>query len=287
MTGLYDIDNKDYPNFALMKIARHCLNSHEPYDWYLPLERSRFDRVFVSSVFTFSNKSTVFEDMITGGSGFDIHSSLPNEIESLEPHYGLYPDMKHAVGFITRGCIRKCKSCIVPEKEGTLKPYRDIDTIAQGRRNIVLMDNNVLASDFGLKQIETIINRKYRIDFNQGLDARLITNDIAKLLSKVKWLKPLRLACDNEAMIEPVRKAVELLRWYNCHPSAFFVYCLAINIPSTMAVVKAVKGMGLKPFVQPFIDRDGKEPAQELKDFARWVNHKSTFYSCTWEEYNK
>lgn len=287
MTGLYDIDSTSFPNFALMKIARHCMNNHEPFDWYLPLEHKRFDRVFVSSVFTFSNKSTVFDDMTTGGSGFDIHSALPPEIEELEPYMLLYPNMTHALGFITRGCIRHCNGCIVPDKEGGVKPYRDIDTIAQGRREIVLMDNNVLASEFGLQQIEKIIDRKYKVDFNQGLDARLITDEIAKLLSRVTWFQPLRMACDNDSMIDIVRTATERLRWHNCKPTAYSVYVMIKDIPSAIKRVKALKGIGLDPFVQPYIDAKGTEPAHELKDFARWVNHKATFKSCTWEDYNK
>lgn len=57
------------------------------------------------------------------------------------------------------------------------------------------MDNNVLASDYGIGQIEKIVKRKYRVDFNQGLDARLVTPEIAQLLSKVKWIKRIRFGC--------------------------------------------------------------------------------------------
>lgn len=76
-------------------------------------------------------------------------------------------------------------------------PYMDIEEIAvNGRKNIILMDNNVLASDYGLQQIEKIVKLKLHVDFNQGLDARLVTDDIAKLLAKVKWIKRIRFGCD-------------------------------------------------------------------------------------------
>lgn len=65
----------------------------------------------------------------------------------------------------------------------------------EGRNNLILMDNNVLASDYGIGQIEKIVKRKYRVDFNQGLDARLVTPEIAQLLSKVKWIKRIRFGC--------------------------------------------------------------------------------------------
>ncbi|MGN1216734.1 MAG: radical SAM protein, partial [Phocaeicola sp.] len=105
------------------------------------------------------------------------------------PDYSIYPSIgkKTAYGFITRGCPNKCKWCIVPEKEGNVKPYMDVEDIAfDGRTNLILMDNNILASDYGIKQIEKIVDRKYRVDFNQGLDARLVTDGIADLISKVR-----------------------------------------------------------------------------------------------------
>lgn len=69
----------------------------------------------------------------------------------------------------------------------------------EGRNRIILMDNNVLASDYGLGQIEKIVRMGLRVDFNQGLDARLVTDETAKLLAQVKWLKHIRFGCDTQA----------------------------------------------------------------------------------------
>lgn len=78
----------------------------------------------------------------------------------------------------------------------------DIEEIAvEGRNRIILMDNNVLASDYGLGQIEKIVRMGLRVDFNQGLDARLVTDETAKLLAQVKWLKHIRFGCDTQAQI--------------------------------------------------------------------------------------
>ena len=99
------------------------------------------------------------------------------------PDYSLYEiDKRVAYGFLTRGCPNRCKWCVVPQKEGRITPYMDIAEIAvDGRNRITLMDNNVLASNYGLEQIEKIIRMGLRVDFNQGLDARLVTDEIARL----------------------------------------------------------------------------------------------------------
>ena len=63
----------------------------------------------------------------------------------------------------------------------------DIEEIAvEGRNRIILMDNNVLASDYGLGQLEKIVRMGLRVDFNQGLDARF-SNDLYALGIIKKW----------------------------------------------------------------------------------------------------
>ena len=72
-------------------------------------------------------------------------------------------------------------------------PYMDVDEIAiEGRKKLVLMDNNILsAGDYAKEQLEKIIASGYKVDFNQALDAWLVTDDFTKLLAKVKWLDKL------------------------------------------------------------------------------------------------
>lgn len=128
-------------------------------EWANPLF-GHYDRVYKSKIFTFSpDNNDVYDcEVIKGGTGYDIHTELPKEIDRLQPDYSIYPsvDDKTAYGFLTRGCPNKCKWCVVPRKEGNVHPYMDIDEITlDGRRNkVILMDNNVLASDYGIAQLE-------------------------------------------------------------------------------------------------------------------------------------
>ncbi len=282
--GLFAPDSK-IPNYAIMKLSAYHKSLGDEVSWYMPILRGTYDKVYVSLIFSYSEKPKIYDNMICGGSGFDLTTELPKEIDDFELDYSLYPDFKQAIGFLTRGCIRKCNFCIVPIKEGKLRAYRDIESIAIDRKEVKLLDNNVLASAHGLKQIEKIVDLGLKVDFNQGLDARLITDDIAKLLAKVHWKPYLRLACDNDEMIEPVRKAVELLRWHNCTPREYFIYVLAKDVETTLKRVKFLKGICTKPFVQPFIDRDGNRVNKKTRNFAIFVDKKQIFNSTTWEEY--
>ena len=282
--GLYDIDGK-IPNIALMKLSTYHKRLGDDVEWYAPVF-SQYDKVYASSVFTWSDKSRVPKEAVCGGSGFDLTTNLLPEIDCLPCDYSIYPDYKQAIGFLTRGCSRKCKWCIVPEKEGKLSAYSDVEEIAQDRNELVLLDNNILASDYGLSQIEKIIRLGYKIDFNQGLDARLITPEIAGLLAHVKWLSPIRLACDTLPMLKQVIHAADLLREAGATPSNYFVYTLVEDIEEAYQRVEALKAHGLDPFAQPFRDRNGNEPPINQRRFARWVNHKATFKSVSWEKYS-
>lgn len=182
--GLLAVDS-NYPNLALMKIsAKHKVRGHSV-EWYNQF--NHYDKVYMTKVFSFTKDYMQYitnaDCVEKGGTGYDIRKVLPMKIDRMQPDYSIYPqiDSKTAYGFLTRGCPNRCKWCVVPKKEGNIAPYMDIEDIAiDGRKNIILMDNNVLASDYGLQQIEKIVSIGVRVDFNQGLDARLVTDDIAQ-----------------------------------------------------------------------------------------------------------
>jgi hypothetical protein len=285
--GLLDIDRGKFPNLALMKISAYHKSKGDKVEFATMFEN--YDIIYKSKIFTFSPDDEYCyrsDFIVKGGTGYDIKHKLPDYIDSICPDYSLY-NFEQAYGFLTRGCIRKCEWCLVPEKEGELKAYADIESFLDGKKTAVLMDNNVLASEHGIKQIEKIIKLKIKVDFNQGLDARLIDDSMAKLLSKVKWLKPLRMACDSQAMKEPIKKATELLRKNNCTPSNYFIYTLVKNIDEALDRVMFLDYLKLDPFCQPYRDfKTNKDPDRILKQFARWVNHKAIFKSHTWSEYS-
>ena len=288
--GLIDVDGHNgFPNLALMRICAWHKAQGDSVVWWNGFEH--YDRVYMSKVFTFSNDiDTVIDadEIIQGGTGYKNYGSLPPEIEAMQPDYSIYPHFKQAIGFLTRGCIRNCPWCIVPRKEGHIRPAATWQEIKRpDSREIIFLDNNVLACDYGLQQIEDMGGQPVWVDFNQGLDARLITPEVAQLLSKLHWIRFVRLSCDTAAMLPVIEQATAYMTEAGIAPSRFWAYMLVQDVEEAEKRALALSKMGVTPFAQPYRDYDGGEPPEIQKHFARWVNCKQLFKSCTWAEYDR
>ena len=290
--GILAIDS-NYPNLALMKISGYHKLQGDQVEWYNPF--NHYDKVYMAKVFSFTEdyqQWIINADYIEkGGTGYDISKVLPGEIDYMVPDYSLYNlDDKTAYGFLTRGCPNKCKWCIVPQKEGKIAPYMDIKEIAvNNRKNIILMDNNVLASEYGLQQIEKIIRLKLRVDFNQGLDARLVTDEVARLLAKVKWIKRIRFGCDTPGQIAECERATALIDKYG-YKGEYFFYCILLNdFKESFERINhwRYKGSRFLPHAQPY--RDFNNPRQIIpqwqNDLAGWTDKKQVFRSCEFRDF--
>ena len=92
--------------------------------------------------------------------------------------------------FTSRGCPRRCPFCAVPIIEGSLVELDDWEP------KPVVCDNNLLACS--RHHFDTVIDRLKpvpRVDFNQGLDARLLTDYHADRLAELDT-RVVRLAWD-------------------------------------------------------------------------------------------
>ena len=278
--GLHDADgHSGFPNYALMKLSAWHKARGDAVERWNPM--FQYDRVYSSKVFTFSPEDPYLpEDAVRGGTGYGKYEDLPDEIDGMFPDYSLYPKADYAIGFLTRGCIRACPWCIVPQKEpGGVKPYREWREIKRpDSRKILFMDNNVLASDFGRAQMEDMVGEDIRIDFNQGLDARLIDRETADLLSRLKWIREIRMSCDTDAMTDIVRDKVRLLAECGVRPHRIFVYVLVQDVESAERRCIALRDMGVTVFAQPYRDfTNGGTVSRELKEFSFWVNIPQCF----------
>ena len=286
--GLHDSDATGFPNLALMKLSAYHKSIGDTVEWWYPLMKC--DRVYSSKVFTFTPENPYLPpNTIKGGTRYGNMSELPPKVDDMFPDYSIYPDCHYAIGFLTRGCIRNCPWCIVPKKEGDIRPYQGwLDIKRDDSRDIVFMDNNVLASGWGLAQIESMIGEDVRVDFNQGLDARLIDDHVAEMLARLKWIRFIRMSADTDAMLPVVLKAIERLGKYGVKPYRVFVYLLVQDIESAERRAIALRKVGAEVFAQPYRDFiSNAKPPKELRDFARWVNRKAIFKAVnTFAEYN-
>lgn len=289
LIGLHDSDKTDFPNYALMKISAWHKSQGDTVEWWNPL--INYDRVYSSKVFTFTPECLYLpENTIKGGTGYGIYEELPKEIDDMFPDYSIYPNVDYAIGYLTRGCIRKCPWCVVPKKEGMIRPYRTWEEIKRpDSRDIVFMDNNVLACPHGVEQMRDMIGKGVRVDFNQGLDARLITPEIAEVLARLKWIRHIRMSCDTDQMLNVVLAAIRRLEDCGVKPYKVFVYLLVQDIESAEKRAIALRDAGADVFAQPYRDfTNNTEPPDELKRFARWVNHKAIFKTVKrFEEYHR
>lgn len=150
-------------------------------------------------------------------------------LKQVENNEFKYVNTDAYIGYTTRGCIWKCKFCAVRNFEPKFIPYIDIKGIIREveekhgeKQNLLLMDNNVLASPKFDKIIDDIkecgfvegakfgkTNRKRVVDFNQGLDARLLTEKKMKRLAEIP-LEPMRLGFDDIKLKKKYIKAVRL-----------------------------------------------------------------------------
>ncbi len=292
--GLHDAEaehfrgKKKFPNYALMKISAWHKVRGDTVEWWEPL--GLFDRVYSSKVFDFTPENPYLPpDAIKGGTGYGLFTELDPEIDGMFPDYSIYPECDYAIGYLTRGCPNRCRWCVVPKKEGNIRPYRAWrDLVRPDTDKLVLMDNNILACEYGIEQLAGLIGSGYKIDLNQGMDARLVTPEIADILARLKWISYLRFSCDQESQIGPILQTCELLKERGVKPYRVFVYLLVTaDLDSASRRVEALKGLrGINLYAQAERNESlGIRPNKAQLEFAHRYVYSGCFRRETWEEY--
>lgn len=297
--GLIDVDQYNkvpkFPNIALMKIsAWHKAQGHNV-DWWLGIEH--YDRVYMSKVFDETYTQDIpycinADEIIRGGTGYGLDNKLPDEIEHIYPDYSIYPTLTKdtAYGFLTRGCPRGCHFCIVAEKEGRRSvKVADLSEWWDGQKNIVLCDPNLLAYKGHMELLQQLIDSKAWVDFNQGIDSRLLTEQNIEAINKVK-LKNIHFAWDYMHEEKRVLRGLELyakMAVRKPHGSYGTVYCL-VNYDTSMEEdlyrIYKLWDMGYLPDVRIY---DKPNAPKEIRDLQRWCNNRFIFKSCPrFEDYD-
>jgi hypothetical protein len=280
--GLIDVDSHNFPNLALMKISAYHKLKGDNVEMCFGLKK--YYKVYMSKVFTFTkdyNEYMMADEIIKGGTGYNLISKLPIEIENMFPDYALYNIKDTAYGYLTRGCPRGCNFCIVKDKEGQQSiKVADLKSFWNGQKNIEIMDPNILACKDWKNLLNQLIDSNAYVNLNQGIDIRLMTEEKQKMLNQIKT-KRLHFAWDNINDINTFEMLKKFRKGFNLSDRQLLVYCL-VNFNSTFEQdldrVYKLKDNGYDPYIMIY---DKVNAPKKIKQMARWVNNKILFRSIS------
>lgn len=280
--GLVDVDNHNFPNLALMKLSAYHKMNGDNVEWALGLKR--YDKVYMSKVFTFTADDLIAyqtDELICGGTGYNLTSKLPTEVEHCYPDYSLYGITDTAYGYLSRGCPRGCSFCIVKDKEGGIShKVADLREWWNGQKNIVLLDPNITACSEWENLLGQLAESNARVDFTQGLDIRLMTDAKAEAINKVNY-KMLHFAWDDPNDTITPKKLKQYANSWKGDFRNRRVYVLT-NFNSTheqdLYRIEKLREMNYDPYVMIYEKWNAPKITRRLQ---RYVNNKFIFRSCS------
>jgi len=291
--GLIDVDSHHYPNLALMKISAYHKSKGDTVEWWNAF--MSYDRVYQAKIFTedYTKDNEYFikaDEVIKGGTGYDLKNKLPNDIEHIFPDYSIYPTKDTAYGFLTRGCPRGCHFCVVAEKEGRKSiQVADLTEFWNGQKNIEVLDPNLLACKNHITLLKQLSETNSTVNPNQGLDCRLLTEDNIYWLNQIK-IKTMRFAWDYMREEMSVIKGLELYNKYGKirdkrNKSVYVLVNYDTTMEENLYRIYKLRDMGYAPYVMIY---NKPSASKEIKRLQRWTNNRYIFWSCEkFEDYMK
>ena len=278
--GIINIEPK-IVNTAYMQISAYHKSRGDVVEWWSPLMHRSYAVIYCSSIFDFTDKTEVPGDAVCGGTGFDVNSRLSKVIERADYDYSIYPKCETSYLWFSRGCIRRCPWCVVPQKEGAIRPVEPKNLNPKGEY-VTVCDNNFFANPKWPSAIETLNQIGRPVDIQQGLDARLLDKGKCHALNKLRTYKRkrIKIAWDDPGFdMLPYMK--NILRYI---PAWKLMCYVLIGYDSSeeqdLYRVDCLRQLGIDPFVMPYDKNDLYQ-----RSFARWCNVKSIFAKVPWQMY--
>lgn len=288
-------------NMAIRKMFNYYKQDHEvemvdlkfggyPHKKKKVIDATGYDKVFVSNIFDI-NKDRVSvincDDVTFGGIGSNNpHLQLPCEIEMTEPFY--YPDEDTSYGFITRGCIRNCWFCKVPKFEGKLKEYNRIEDVVKHKK-VKFLDNNILAYPKHMEVFQWCLDHPdIKVEFNQGLDFRLVNDENLDALSRLNYMGEYIFAFDEPKYQPLLEKKLVLIKKYIPKPwklKFYIYYHPSMDLKQLFDRVEWCRERECLPYVMRDIACWDSPLKKFLIDYAAYCNQPSFFKNLTFQQF--
>lgn len=310
--GLIDVDGHNFPNLPLMKLSAWHKQQGDSVEWYIPTEHGfplpPMDKVYMSKVFSFTPDYPYYvnaDEVVKGGSGYAIKmvdgeevfekgkdGQLPHEIEHIYPDYSLYPEQARdtAYGFLSRGCPRGCKFCHVGCKEGKKsRKVADLKEFWRGQKNIVLLDPNTLACAEWEEILQQLIDSGAWVDFSQGVDIRLMTEEKARMIQRIKT-KNIHFAWDRQedkdVIVPKLKEFKEITGWDKRKLTVYVLTNYNTTIEQDLERIYTLRDLGYNPYVMVY-EKEHMKTTDTVRKIQRWVNARAVFNSTKrFEDYN-
>ena len=272
-----------------------------------------YDKVYISKVFT---DTPIDENILTlpnveyGGTGFfyDKAPNLPYEIEHHMPDYHLYDVwvkeqieaggkriefkgyLDYSIGYITRGCFRKCEFCVNKKYDKAFLASHLEEFLDPSRPKICLLDDNFLSHPKWKDLLRGLMDTGKPFKFKQGLDERLLTDEKVEMLCHAKYDGQIIFAFDSVKDYDLIETQLKRIRKYTDKIFTFYVL-VGFESQDVRDIENAFIRICLlmKYRCLPYIMRYEKYKESPYRGIyvtlARWCNQPSMFKKTSLRQY--
>ena len=206
-----------------------------------------------------------------------------------------YKDYKHfSIGFLTRGCIRKCTFC-VNKNVSSVDEYSQLaDFVDPNRPKIYLWDDNILASRNWKKHLKDLNATNKPFQFRQGLDIRMLTEEKAEMLSKSKYYGDFIFAFDVIKDKEVIIRKLKIWKRYSKKTTKLYLFCgyeisndesLIKDILILFERIEIIMRYGCLGYVMRHEDYRNHPLNNIYVQIARWCNQPQFYKKMSFKEF--
>ena len=307
--------NHRFPNLCCMKISGFHKNRGDEVRLITDVnDLQDVQKVYIAKVFT--SIPDPFENMtvsnavpiIRGGTGyfFEKAEPLPYQMEHTMPDYHLYDKWAegksgtryysdYSIGYLTRGCFRKCKFCVNQKYSRAFEASQLEEFYDPARKKICLLDDNFLSHPKWKAMLEKVIFTGKPYQFKQGLDERILNEEMAEMIFNSKYDGEKIFAFDNLRDYPVIARKLEMIRKYTDEVVKFYVLCgfESTDIRDIEGVFKRIEllfSQGAIPYIMRY--RSASDEPWKQSEFewlyttlARWCNQVRFCKKMTLKEF--